>query len=192
MARGSFLPRTNGVLQLPDREERSEDQLDLSVPEFILKWEIEDRRLAGLTHPLADIVEGAEQGAYYDIKLHFSDDFVEIISELIDPPPSICTCGEDLLYDPEADIFYSARIRRVCPVCSEPSRPQDHAGSYRDGITGVESELIGGANHRFAIVIDCGKHWQTSTDRPPSVSPAFAEISTSTLGGLMYEVGDFS
>lgn len=185
-----FLPHETGVLQFPDREESFERDSDLSVPECILSWSIEDRRAAGLIHPLADIAEDPEQGAYYDLRLHFADDFVEIASEMVDPPSTLCTCGQDLLYEAESDMFYAMRIRQTCPRCGEGSRPQEHAGIYRDPVTGEERELMGGANHRFAIVIDCGKHWRTVSGSPPSVSPRFAEISTAALGGLMYEVGD--
>jgi hypothetical protein len=186
-----FLPSADAVLRFPGRETRFDEHSDLSAPEFMLQWSIDDRRLTNVRHPLTDIVEDPEQGAYYDIRLHFSDDFIEVASELINPPLTECTCGEDLAYEPEADIFYAARIRRVCAVCGEAYRPQDHIGSYRDGITGAERELIGGANHRFAIVIDCGKHWRTRSERPPVVSGEFAEASTSALGVLLYEVGDF-
>jgi hypothetical protein len=186
-----FLPNLSGTMRMNDRETSFDGQSDLNTPEFILQWSVDERRLANVRHPLADVVEGQEQGAYYDIRLHFSDDFIEIASELIDPPVAQCTCGEDLGYQPETDIFYAGRIRRTCPACGGTYRPQDHVSLYRDGITGVERDLIGGANHRFAIVIDCGKHWRTRTERPPVASAEFSETSRAALGALLYEVGDF-
>jgi hypothetical protein len=186
-----FIPDADAVMQLADREARLDESADLSAAEFILRWSVDDRRRNGLEHPLADIVEDAGHGAYYDVRLNFADDFVEVVSESIDPLPNLCACGQDLGYDAEPDIFYAGRVRRICPSCTQPYRPQDHAATHRDGISGAEREIMGGAYHRFAIVIDCGKHWRTDGGAAPLAAAAFVSAVQLVLGQQLYEVGEF-
>lgn len=188
-----FLPHASGRINFPgaDDDAHFDEQAAFDRPEFILQWFIEDRRQARLRHPLMEMVEAPEYGASYEIKLHFADDFVETADEIIDPPPGICSCGADLAFDADDDIFYAARIRRVCSSCGEAYRPQDHVGYYQDGITGEQSELPGGATYRFAIVIDCAAHWQTSANVAPEATSAFLRLSSTALDTELYEVGDF-
>lgn len=148
----------------------------------------------GLKHPLGftDDVEGA----YFDLELHFSDDFVSARNEMIDPVDALCDdCGQDLAYEPDVmpDTFGAGRIRRSCPKCSSPFRPQDHVVVFRDGMTGQESELKGGATYRFAIVVDCGKCWRTDAepDAPPVATSEFLDVSSRALSVPLSGVGHF-
>lgn len=166
----------------------------VSKGELILQWPVTNTLEARLKNPLGLVDE--VEGTYFNLELHFSDDFVSHSTEMIDPPDARCSnCRKDLEYwpDADADIFYAGRIRQVCPACSMSFRPQDHAIAYRDGITGEEGELKGGATYRFAIVIDCGKSWRTdgSDEVAPVATSEFLEVSSRALGIPLYGVGYF-
>lgn len=196
--------KTGASLQTPSEwrsfEDAYLDAFDALGGEFIIQWPVQNRRESGITHPLADIDETADS-AYYDLELHFSDDFVDVQNEMIFVEEAQCSCGEDLQHDHSfddlargADIFYAGRVRRACPNCGELFRPQDHTALYTHGITGAESELPGGAMYRFAIVIDCGKCWRTISgekDAIPVARKEFIETCSAAIGAPLYQVGYF-
>lgn len=163
--------------------------------ELVLQWPVTRTVEREVRHPLGLIDE--EDGVYFDLELHFSDDFVEVCSEVIDPMDTGCSeCDEPLGYSLDVgkpDVFRSSRIRRTCPKCKTEFRPQDRTATYHDGMTCDESDLQGGATYRFAIVIDCGKCWQTETsgDVAPAATEEFVSVSSKALGIPLYGVGDF-
>lgn len=162
--------------------------------ELILQWPVTNTLDCGLKNPLGLVDE--VEGTYFDLELHFSEDFVSDCNEMIDPMDTLCgSCGQDLEYWPDSkpDIFYAGRIRHVCPRCGTPFRPQDRAAVFRDGMTGEESELKGGAAYRFAIAVDCGKCWRTDAraDAAPVATDEFLEVSMKALGVPLYGVGYF-
>ena len=91
---------------------------------------------------------------YYDVEIHLSRDYVERISELIEPIETKCSCGEELGCAAAADPFFASRIRVRCPKCNEPFLPFRHDVVFRDGWTRAQSTVRGGAVYRFALVID--------------------------------------
>lgn len=165
---------------------------DTATGELILQWPVSRTEAGGVKNPFG--LED-EDGTYFDLELHFADDFVQVANETIDPMDTACSkCGKDLEYWPEGeDIFYAGRIRQACPKCATAFHPQDRVAVYRDGETGEESDLEGGATYRFAIVIDCGKCWQTETSGggAPTLSAEFLAVATSALGVPLYGVGHF-
>jgi hypothetical protein len=182
--------------------EREAATVNYDQPEMIVGWHIEDHLAQRLVHPLEpELIVSYEvkgeiktHGGYYELELHFAEDFVTSPSEIIDQIDATCECGTGLEYDPplERDVFYSSRIRRVCPECGEPFRPQDHAAFTRHPFTGEEGELAAGVTYRFAIVVDCGKGWVHDAPAPPSAQPAFRAACEGALGVPLYEVGYFS
>lgn len=169
----------------------------LQTGETILQWPVTNTLDTGLRHPLG--LSDEVEGTYFDLELHLSDDFVDYGDAGIDPIDTKCACGEELAYslwpDHEADIFYSGRVRRVCQSCGAAFRPQDRPVVCRDGLTGVESELMGGAVYRFAIVVDCGKCWRTTSDFPDTPLTAteeFVAVSSEALNTSLYQLGSWS
>lgn len=168
---------------------------DVAAGELILQWPVPRAQPSQVRNPFGLVDE--EDGTYFDLELHFSEDFVQVGGEMIDPMDARCSrCGEDLEYWTDmavADIFYASRIRRVCPACQTAFRPQDRVVTYRDGMTGAERDLTGGATYRFAIVIDCGKCWRTedSGDVEPTLSAEFFSVCSEALGIPLYGVGYF-
>ena len=165
-----------------------------SQGELILQWPVTRTLKRGIRNPLGLVDE--EDGTYFDLELHFSDDFVHTCNEMIDPMDAECgKCGKDLEHSPDhkQDIFYAGRIRWACPKCKTEFRPQDHVAVCRDGMTGDESELPGGAVYRFAIVVDCGKCWRTddSAEEAPAVTEEFLSVCSKALGVPLYGVGYF-
>ena len=180
-------------------EDADLDDLSRLSNEFIIQWPVQNRLESGVAHPLADIDE-THDGAYYELELHFAEDFVNVQNEMIFMESARCSCGENLQYDLSfddlasgANIFYAGRVHRACPNCGELFRPQDQAALYTDGITGAESELQGGAMYRFAIAIDCGKCWRTSAgkDAIPVIKAEFMQTSAAAIGAPLYQVGYF-
>lgn len=168
---------------------------EAAAGELILQWPVPRAQPSTVRNPFGLVDE--EDGTYFDLELHFSDDFVQVANEMIDPMDAGCSkCGKDLEYWPEIgvpDIFHSGRIQRTCPACGANFRPQDRVVVFRDGITGDESELRGGATYRFAIVIDCGKCWRTETsgDGEPVLEAEFLSVCETALGVPLYGVGHF-
>jgi hypothetical protein len=119
-----------------------------------------------------------------------SGEYVQHVSELIDPINATCECGEDLEYYPEDDIFYSSRIRNPCPQCARPFDPSAIEVVVRDGWTGDESQVRGGAIYRFAITIDCHKCIPERKSVPIRANPAFIELCERQFGESFYEVAD--
>ncbi|MGH1352816.1 MAG: hypothetical protein ACRBBN_18725 [Methyloligellaceae bacterium] len=134
----------------------------LDRKELLLRWEITFDENEILHYPLNSLPDHHPKETYYDLVLHFSDDFLYQCSEVINPFESTqCKCGVELEYypEPEIDMFNSARIRRKCE-CGEMFKPQDHITLVRSGFgigEGDQIKLAGGCTYRFAIVIDCQK-----------------------------------
>jgi hypothetical protein len=109
-----------------------------------------------------------------------------------------CSCGTDL---ENRDYEF---IRRICPQCGTVFRPQDQVAETKD-VGGNNITKPGGACHRFAIDIPCGKDAPivvTGTDgedvfdadgqlmiNDPKVSAAFMAVSAAALGTGLQEIG---
>jgi len=166
----------------------------LTAPEVIIVWPIHDTMALGLDYPLDRIPDMGDpkRGPYLDLRLEISDDFVDRGSECIDGLYAArCTCGRDLRYHLDHDLFYAGRIKRLCPTCGAAFRPQDHETIVGDGMTGERTSIAGGATSRFAIVVDCGKAW--NRDAPTSVlaKPTFVTLCETSLGTKLYQVSDY-
>ncbi len=150
---------------------------------------------SGLRYPLSENQWDPSE-TYYDIELHFSPDYVYHVSEIIDPfaKPPICEqCGEALEYWPPdaigaGGIFYSSRLHLRCPRCDTPFHVAKLPAVVRDGRTGHEDMVNGGACYRFAIVVDCGKCIPANEVK---IAPALKTLCKTTLGGDFYELGDY-
>jgi len=82
-------------------------------------------------------------------------------------------------------------------IMSSIRRPQDHTATLRDGASGTEARVTGGAVSRFAIVINCGKAFAierdgaTGTPMAVRALPRFVQLCEGALDVELYEVGDF-
>lgn len=151
-----------------------------------MRWEIDDDRTAGLRYPFVGELETYD-ARYYTIELRRSDDFVYHASECVDPfDDTTCTCGEELSYDTDDD----QRIYAKCPACGETVDPAVWSAVVRDGLTGAERAVAGGATHRFALVVDCGKSlpWRRRTG---SLDPELVATCERSLGCRLIEIGDY-
>jgi hypothetical protein len=166
----------------------------LSLPEARIQWPVSDHRTAGTVYPMAPLPVTGGQGAYYDLEIHLSDNFIDVAAESIvgylDPK---CGCGTDLRVEPaDADIFGHQRILRTCPKCSASFQPQDQEVEMVGGAEEGEMSVAGGVTYRFAIVIECGKCWQPDqTNRDPKATAAFVALCEQELGCNLYQVGVF-
>lgn len=121
-------------------------------------WPVTSMHGTGLRYPLTP----QPDNPYYEFEIRLCENYVYPTSELIDPfrEAPECECGESLEFDEDInkDIFSSARIRFACPSCGKEFDPSLLLASVRNGWTGDSiGPIPGGACHRFAIVVDCGK-----------------------------------
>jgi hypothetical protein len=100
----------------------------------------------------------------HSISIELSDDYINPLTDQygsIDGDAKqvdgICACGRDLNYEASIEWIDSRRIRRICPECHQPFRPQDHAAEIVDGATGAKIPQPGGLCRRFAISIYFGR-----------------------------------
>ncbi len=176
---------------------------DMALPELLpayadrdlmVVWPVESLGKSGLRYPLEpvpadDTGESDESECYYEIQLHFGQDFIYHSSEVVetlDEPPE-CSCENTLEYELELaeDPFLSPRISMRCPECGTSFDPSKLVAVGRDGFTGEEFRIRGGAVYRFAIVVDCGKcvGWKS-----PRFHPEFKSVVERTLGIETYEI----
>lgn len=173
----------------------------LALPELLCAWPIPNTKALSVQYPLRLVPDMGDPdvGPYLDLMIEIADDYVYRVSECIDLlASSKCSCGVELSYQPgEDDVFYSARIHRLCPSCGATFRPQDHMATLRDGVSGTVTKEMGGAVSRFAIVIDCGKAFEIEMDGVTGermavrALPQFVRLCEGALGMKLYEVGDF-
>jgi hypothetical protein len=161
--------------------------------DFIAYWSVRDHIEEALTHPVSPEPLFDDEGSYYELEMHFSDDFVAMANECVDPIDERCECKNPLGYWPnlDDDVFTSGRIKRTCPRCERAFRPQDKEVIIHDGITGEEGKVMGGLTYRFAIAIDCGKSWPQESEQTPTLTPEFKRTCEGALGIPMYEVSYF-
>lgn len=158
-----------------------------------LVWPVECWAESGLRYPMRTKPECPPEEIYYEFQIHLAADYVYRTSEVIDPFDSTnCDCGAELKYWPDEDdnIYYSARIRKTCPKCKKRFEPQTRQCVVRDGYTGRESTIAGGATSAFAIAVDLGKcHSQDSVEW--SLESRLVRLCEESLGSSLRQVGDF-
>lgn len=129
---------------------------------------------------------------YYEVNLQLSKDYVHRSSEILDPLPSTsCNCGEELEYWPEEDPLDSPRIRKNCPQCQKLFLPGKQRTTCRDGWTGKEKRIEGGATYCFALAIDCSKALPKSEAKTEiTIHKDLRILVEKTLGIQTYELHD--
>jgi hypothetical protein len=139
----------------------------------------------------------SREETYYAIKIHSSLAYLYHMSEIIDPfETTACQCGVELEYhlvDGE-DIFYTTRLRTVCPGCQRLFDPSNLEAPYRSGFTGkYDAPIKGGVTYLFAVIVDCGKCIPADWDRDQEISirPELKELCERHFSTPFYDVGDF-
>jgi hypothetical protein len=165
--------------------------------DLLLCWPVQNLAASGLCYPLSDNAWDPCQ-TYYDIELHFSPDYVYHVSENIDPfaKAPVCEhCREGLEFDSPPDefgstcgIFYSSQLLVHCPECGTPFDVARLPAVVRDGRTGDEDVIMGGACYRFAIVVDCGK---CIPEKNLKITPTLKTLCNTTFDCSFYEIGDY-
>jgi hypothetical protein len=171
--------------------------------DFRLAWPLHTVWSAGLKYPLDRMPKTprGEQGPSLTLEVHSLNDYVYLMSDLLQPFPSDtpatapvnCTVsGTNLHFTADRpDNIYDlmgSRIKHTCPTCQTPFRPQERSVTIRDGWTGQKREQPGGAAYRFAIVIDCGA--SVPELGPPKAVPEFLSLCEVAIGQPLYQVGN--
>jgi hypothetical protein len=162
---------------------------DLQDSDVVVRWPNSDLNLSGLKYPLT-VVPGPE-GVYYDIEIHLAAHTVYHTSEIIDPYEEIrCRCGGEIhqIESSSPTPLHDSRLPNHCPSCHALMNYAILPLTVRDGFTGAESQAVGGAVYRFAIVVDCGKYWP---EGQAEVTPAFLSTVESTLNIKTRVLRDF-
>ena len=143
-------------------------------------------------HPLTPM-EGAPAPHAYDLEIHRGEDFIYPLSECIDAIDTTCTCGEDLAFEWDDDEIHSpfggaTGIFTECSECSRTFDPARALADMTDPLTGKKTSVRGGAAYRFALVVDCGKHFPP--DGPmPAFHPELKALVETEFGRDFYEIG---
>jgi hypothetical protein len=167
-----------------------------------LTWEIVGPREPELRYPMMPVDRVSEtlpsNEIYYSVVLEWSANYVYRVSGCVEPFESThCSCGNELVFagDEEEKIrgrnlFQVDMIRAICPRCGRSIDVSDWPAVVRDGMTGNEAEVPGGATSRFALVIDCDKAYPS--DSAMHLDPDLAALFCTTFGCDGREIGDFS
>lgn len=164
--------------------------------ELLLVWPVTGMKGTGLRYPLQPRPEVPyPDDPYYDLQIRLCQDYVYHTSELIDPfpAPPRCDCGTELSFHVKRgrDIYYSGRIHFHCPDCGNEFEPSRLAARVRNGWTGSEIGFIpGGACHRFAVSINCGKCLPEREKGNIAFDPELVELFERQLGCQFYQLND--
>jgi hypothetical protein len=101
----------------------------------------------------------------------------------------VCQCGAALEYDAGE---VNPRVRSICPDCKSTFTPPSSAVSVRNGWTGDERHVRGGALARFAIAIECGKAIPPVADGGISAATPLLEVMRNHFGVEFDQIGDVS
>jgi hypothetical protein len=169
----------------------SEAELAAMPEELFLTSLVDSGEDAGLRHPLATGAPYEE--SYWELNIHVSDDYIYHVSDIVDPFDGVvCKCGEALVYDPGGgDVFYSQRIRYTCPSCGKTFDPSRRPAIVRDGWTGEETKVTGGAAYRFAVVADFGKCWPHDATDGIELHADLVKLCHRITGKKFYQITDF-
>jgi hypothetical protein len=154
-------------------------------------WDVDDDRAAELRYPFVGALDDYPH-RYYDVEVVERDDLVYYTGQCIDPfDDTTCECGADLEhYDEQATSWIDLFLRATCPECGRAVDPSAWPAIVRDGMTGEEREVPGGAAFRFALVIDCGKSLPSQSG-PVALDPELLAACRRALGTELYEVSDY-
>jgi hypothetical protein len=169
-----------------------EELATLLTRDLIIGWPVENLAASGLNYPFEENRWPADE-TYYKLEMQVAEDYIDTHSEQINPSGGkvICECSASLEYHNDDDIFYAGRIHSSCPKCGKRVDVSARLVGIRDAWTGKEWNVAGGATHRFAIVIDCGKSVPSENDEP-TLKYELIELCEQTLGCQFVEIGTLS
>jgi hypothetical protein len=156
-----------------------------------MTWPIDNPELSGLKYPLTPVGRVELEEAYYELGVAWSPLLVYRMSECIDPFDSTqCSRGADLEANDDKNPFYASLIHGKFPDCGKAVDLSKRPATIRDGITGEERKLAGGATSRFAFFVDCGKCYP-SKESPLRLERALAKLIRDVMDCECDEIGDF-
>lgn len=162
-----------------------------AAQDLMLVWPVDSLKTSELRYPLDQLPAIPQAECYYRIEMHFADQYIYHTSETVEPfePDPECECGESLEFDVDLaqDPFYAQRLACKCRECGKSFDPSQLVATGRDGWTGEEIQIRGGATYRFALVVDCGKCFGF---RPVKIHDELKRLVEETFGCRFYEVSD--
>jgi hypothetical protein len=134
-----------------------------SEHELVLNWSVDDVHQAGVEYPFVFDPWPDSGPPYFCLKLVLSHDYFYHTDETVTPfdnNATRCACKEQLEYNGGfAPGFSSGWIHYQCPKCGRTFDPTSLSCELVDGLTGKVSRSKGGLTFRFALLVDCGKHY---------------------------------
>jgi hypothetical protein len=153
-----------------------------SEHELVLDWHVQNQKEAGVQYPFVFDPYPDSGSTYFYVRLILGHEYFYWIGENVTPfddADTRCVCGEQLAYwTGWAHGVGSQRIHYVCPKCGRGFDPSGKTCQILDGWTGVPAPLLGGLAFRFALVVDCHKHWphEEEEGRRFHLRPEFLDI----------------
>lgn len=170
-------PMTADWLDDPEREE------------LRLVWPVTGADAIPVKYPLTHRPEG---DVYWSLELHRAPEYICPISETIGSISTTCACGEDLDFEwDEEEVVPAFRastgIFAECDECSRTFDPAKSSAKVENPFDGTSERLPGGATHRFALKVDCGKCFVA--DGKLAFAPELVALVEKEFGRSFYEVG---
>jgi hypothetical protein len=161
----------------PDREE------------LRLVWPVMGEAPLPVQYPLSRMPEGELS---WSLELHRAPEYVCPTSETIGSISSTCACGEDLDFEWDEEEVVpafgaSTGIFAECDECSRTFDPAKGSATITNPFDGTTERLPGGAVHRFALKVDCGKCFVA--DAKLAFAPELVALVEKEFGRSFYEVG---
>jgi hypothetical protein len=152
-----------------------------------LHIDVSDWEAADLQYPLTP----ACRPGYFTFVIYRHEDYLCVASETIDPfdDALVCQCGAALEYD-AGEI--NGRVRSTCPDCSSTFTPPFSEVTVRNGWTGEDRRVRGGALARFAVAIECGKAIPPVEDGVIAAASPLLEVMRNHFGVEFDQIGDVS
>jgi hypothetical protein len=153
----------------------------------VLRIDVSDWETAHLSYPLTP----ACRPGYFELVIYRLEDYLYVTSETIDPfdDSLVCRCGASLEYD-AGEI--NPRVRSTCPSCKDTFTPPSSPVIVRNGWTGEERRVRGGALARFALAIECGKAIPPVEDGDITAAVPLLEIMRNHFKVEFDQIGDVS
>ena len=134
----------------------------LAEHEIVLEWNIDNVMEAGVEYPFQFDPDPDSGPPYFAVRMFLGNDYFYETNECVTPfdeQGTHCKCGEQLVYDTGwSGVIGGSRIHHLCPGCGSEFDTSEITSEVLDVWTG-EPSVSGGMAFRFAIQVDCGKHF---------------------------------
>lgn len=157
--------------------------------EVRLVWPVDADDPSLVKYPLTHRPDGAITWA---LELHRAPEYVYPVAAGIGPLPTECRCSEDLSFEWDEEEVVAAFERSTgifaeCDECSRTFDPSKGSATIENPFDRTKDTVPGGAAYRFALKVDCGKHYVEESGL--AFAPELVALVEKEFGRSFYEFG---